>query len=89
MLSFPGKIYFTITRIMFTTLSETTKTDPILFQNRYLSLSTSRIALGFFKMIRYIRPGIVKDVIERPKAPTNSKTIPRLSIKTAPTTQLP
>ena len=74
----PGKICLTTTKIMFKKLSVMTKYDPILFQNRYLSFSISVKARGFLKINRYIRPGIVKEVIESPKAPTNSKTVPRL-----------
>ena len=74
----PGKICLTMTRIILTTLKLMTKYDPILFQNRCLSLSISVKACGFFKMSKYIKPGIVKDVIESPKAPTNSNTVPML-----------
>ena len=69
------------------TLKVMTKYDPILFQNLCLSLSICVKAYGFFKISKYIRPGIVKDVIESPKAPTNSKTVPMLLMKIAPRTQ--
>ena len=75
----------TTTRIILTALSAITKTDPILFQNLYLSLSISMKAFGFFRISKYIIPGIVKDIIERPNAPTKSKTAAMLSMKTAAT----
>ena len=76
-----------MTRIILKTLKVMAEYDPILFQNLCLSLSIPVKAYGFFKMSKYIRPGIVKDVIESPKAPTNSKTVPRFLIKIAPKTQ--
>ena len=83
--SSPGYIYFTMTKMPFKMLKIIKQIEPILFQNLCLSLSTSRKALGFLMMIRYMTAGKVKDVIVRPKAPTNSKIMPMSSMKAAPT----
>ena len=74
------------TRTILKTLKAIIKIDPILFHLRYVSLSFSRCAFGFRIISRYMIPGMVNEVSERPKAPTNSNTTAMLSMKMAPRT---
>ena len=55
-------------------LSTITQKAPILFHLRCFGVSIASLALGLRNTRRYIRPGSVNDVVDMPKAPTNSNT---------------
>ena len=49
--------------------------DPTVFHRFALSLSSSVKAFGLRKIVKYMTPGMVKEVTVSPKAPTNSNTV--------------